>query len=570
MQVPTKDEILERLSSIEHALVEAFNENTNSSFTDLNSQFQQVANIISSSIQAPNKPYSTSLYVKARELSLRISSSLSALLEIASSGTKFRGVLQTGFVSLLPSVPSTHLSTEASIESTSQSGGEFASLRRWFLDHIDNPYPDQKEKQQLHRELGIPVASITQYFTNARRRSGWADFVRSYGGGSSSSAAALIRSIVQVEQDTTSDIPDIPQGAQSALEKIREYVSAGLEPEIRDGMREAMEAESRRIHEMHVQAISQGLVIEDGELRKPKKARLNGAQTHQRSIDERRDDFQCPHGCSLRRTQSPLPSTVESDVSPLASTSSQRTNEELREHIETSDTHGGTARKRRREEFEDSEHMASTSTRANIRRKMPLPPPLAAMASLEVARRPERSISALITPNSDSTVADEVPDDSSRNASNSPTSTSPSSSSSENPTTPPPSSSTLASDSNTAARPITRLSIASLISPPSSPDQASFHKPTQSGTGPEVPTAQFGWRFEPSRLRSADDRPIPIPIPKPLPLNTTAEEPDAPVVSRPTWSLKPAVSSTPKPKRRAPQNQTNVRGSTQRSAGQSV
>ncbi|KAI5185217.1 hypothetical protein NEHOM01_0675 [Nematocida homosporus] len=43
-------------------------------------------------------------------------------------------------------------------------------LKRWLVDHIENPYPDEKEKHYLILKTGLCSSQINNWFINARRR----------------------------------------------------------------------------------------------------------------------------------------------------------------------------------------------------------------------------------------------------------------------------------------------------------------------------------------------------------------------------------------------------------------
>eukprot|EP01091_Cochliopodium_minus_P011865 TRINITY_DN3475_c0_g1_i1.p1 TRINITY_DN3475_c0_g1~~TRINITY_DN3475_c0_g1_i1.p1 ORF type:complete len:263 (-),score=63.05 TRINITY_DN3475_c0_g1_i1:9-692(-) len=43
-------------------------------------------------------------------------------------------------------------------------------LKEWFFQHIENPYPQNDEKIMLSEKTDLPLKSIDQWFTNARRR----------------------------------------------------------------------------------------------------------------------------------------------------------------------------------------------------------------------------------------------------------------------------------------------------------------------------------------------------------------------------------------------------------------
>ena len=44
------------------------------------------------------------------------------------------------------------------------------TLKKWFDDHIDQPFPDPEEKEKLATQLGLTVEQIKNWFTNNRKR----------------------------------------------------------------------------------------------------------------------------------------------------------------------------------------------------------------------------------------------------------------------------------------------------------------------------------------------------------------------------------------------------------------
>lgn len=43
------------------------------------------------------------------------------------------------------------------------------TLKNWLYEHIDNPYPTDKEKAVLSKESGLSKRQIQNWFTNARK-----------------------------------------------------------------------------------------------------------------------------------------------------------------------------------------------------------------------------------------------------------------------------------------------------------------------------------------------------------------------------------------------------------------
>lgn len=42
-------------------------------------------------------------------------------------------------------------------------------LKNWLYEHLDNPYPTDKEKVQLSTDSGLSKRQIQNWFTNARK-----------------------------------------------------------------------------------------------------------------------------------------------------------------------------------------------------------------------------------------------------------------------------------------------------------------------------------------------------------------------------------------------------------------
>ncbi|KAI8379742.1 homeobox KN domain-containing protein [Radiomyces spectabilis] len=45
-----------------------------------------------------------------------------------------------------------------------------AILKQWLIDHCDNPYPTEDEKDELKHVTGLTLNQISNWFINARRR----------------------------------------------------------------------------------------------------------------------------------------------------------------------------------------------------------------------------------------------------------------------------------------------------------------------------------------------------------------------------------------------------------------
>ncbi|KZO95989.1 hypothetical protein CALVIDRAFT_564267 [Calocera viscosa TUFC12733] len=273
MAFPSEEELCDRIKHFERSLLNVMTQGTEADLTTLSRELQDLTEIISKATLEDNPPYTADLFACSKELANRVILVASYMQRIAHLADAAEKNLETKLTTVFNS--STRPSSQRSNlkGATSHSNDEFAALRRWFLEHIDNPYPDRSQKSQLQHELGLSLQSITQFFTNARRRSGWMDFVKKYRDGSVEDTAVLIRAIENQEGTDGTSAIDIPSGACDALTKIREYLSAGLEPEIRDGLEEALNMELKRIAEDKAKLLEQGAVLSDGLLPKRKKAK---------------------------------------------------------------------------------------------------------------------------------------------------------------------------------------------------------------------------------------------------------------------------------------------------------
>ena len=57
--------------------------------------------------------------------------------------------------------------------------GAVAVMKEWMFspEHVDHPYPDEMEKQQLAEAAGITKVQLSNWFVNARKRL-WQPYMR--------------------------------------------------------------------------------------------------------------------------------------------------------------------------------------------------------------------------------------------------------------------------------------------------------------------------------------------------------------------------------------------------------
>jgi hypothetical protein len=86
-----------------------------------------------------------------------------------------------------------HAADMAHEPSTARPAKSTINLRAWFLSNLANPYPSLKEKRQWAESMGTTVRSLDSLLTNWRRRAGWGDIKRKWGGDNKAGMFALIQ-----------------------------------------------------------------------------------------------------------------------------------------------------------------------------------------------------------------------------------------------------------------------------------------------------------------------------------------------------------------------------------------
>lgn len=119
-----------------------------------------------------------------------------------------------------------------------------APYRRWFLDNFAYPYLNPATKTAL--VLAVPSQSASQASTwaiNSRRRSGWGELYKRYGGENKEMMAQFMR---QVDSPTMSW--QVSEEARRDVEKCREWFRDHERDQVREGIAEvvARAAEERR------------------------------------------------------------------------------------------------------------------------------------------------------------------------------------------------------------------------------------------------------------------------------------------------------------------------------------
>ncbi|ORY78879.1 hypothetical protein BCR35DRAFT_341905 [Leucosporidium creatinivorum] len=112
-----------------------------------------------------------------------------------------------------------------------------APYRRWFLDHFAFPYLTAADKTALH--LAVPSQTEAQcatWFINCRRRSGWGDLYKRFGGEKKEGMERFIR---EVDSPLTSW--QVSEEAKREVEKVRDWFRDEEKNAVRRGIAEVVE-----------------------------------------------------------------------------------------------------------------------------------------------------------------------------------------------------------------------------------------------------------------------------------------------------------------------------------------
>ncbi|KAF8526454.1 hypothetical protein JB92DRAFT_1114464 [Gautieria morchelliformis] len=90
----------------------------------------------------------------------------------------------------------------------------------FFVDHLHDPYPTLQEKEAIVEEANHPqvtVASVSNWFSNARRRSGWLDICNQYCNGDTNAMVGLCTRVLRSSSPPLSHPP-----TPSSIDEIQE------------------------------------------------------------------------------------------------------------------------------------------------------------------------------------------------------------------------------------------------------------------------------------------------------------------------------------------------------------
>src|SRR5258707_5407968 len=107
---------------------------------------------------------------------------------------------------------------------------KFRPCRDFFLSHIGSPYPSASEKKGMAQHIGCEVASVSQWFTNHRRRSSWMTVMKEHAGNDKATMQKLAQAVVAPDA-STKDVP-VSDATRNAILAVRAYFEKITTPSV--------------------------------------------------------------------------------------------------------------------------------------------------------------------------------------------------------------------------------------------------------------------------------------------------------------------------------------------------
>jgi len=123
-------------------------------------------------------------------------------------------------------------------DSTVMGATKFKSCCDYFLGHFASPYPSNEVKNALAAQIGVEAPSITMWFTNNRRRSGWNNVMRDYANNNKELMRQLVDDVLN-----PSEARPVSEAARKAVLGAKAFIVRLSGDEISDVFREALEME---------------------------------------------------------------------------------------------------------------------------------------------------------------------------------------------------------------------------------------------------------------------------------------------------------------------------------------
>lgn len=104
----------------------------------------------------------------------------------------------------------------------------------FFLNHLHNPYPTLQDKERIVREANhsdVTLLSVSNWFANSRRRSGWIDLCNEYYNGDTKRMVEICTHIISAGgRSRNSDPPGIVDKILDMESKVRIWHEARTDP----------------------------------------------------------------------------------------------------------------------------------------------------------------------------------------------------------------------------------------------------------------------------------------------------------------------------------------------------
>ena len=115
----------------------------------------------------------------------------------------------------------------------------------YFLAHFGAPYPSNDVKGTLATEIGVEISSITMWFTNNRRRSGWNNIMRDHANNNKELMCQLINDVLN-----PCEARPVPEAVCEAVLNAKAFITRLSGDEISDVFREALAMEPMTAEEL--------------------------------------------------------------------------------------------------------------------------------------------------------------------------------------------------------------------------------------------------------------------------------------------------------------------------------
>ncbi|KAF8308784.1 uncharacterized protein EI90DRAFT_1665437 [Cantharellus anzutake] len=119
-----------------------------------------------------------------------------------------------------PTAPSKRVK-QHHIDSVTAEMTKYRPCRDYFLSHLGAPYPTAADKKQMAAKIGCEVASVSQWFTNHRRRSSWMSVMKDFANNDKGTMQRLVQTVISPDPSTP-DV-DVPDEARRAVSNVRAY-----------------------------------------------------------------------------------------------------------------------------------------------------------------------------------------------------------------------------------------------------------------------------------------------------------------------------------------------------------